>query len=270
MIAFPNCKINLGLYLENKRTDGFHNIKTVFFPVKLTDVLEIIESDTADCSMTMSGIPIDGDIQSNLCIKAYKILKNDFKLPSVKIHLHKVIPHGAGLGGGSSDAAFTIKTLNTKFNLHLSNLQMQQYASKLGSDCAFFIENKTVIAKGKGDLFEKIELSLSGYYIYIVKPDVFVSTPEAFKWVHPRNEKIDIQQILYKPIEKWNETLFNDFEESIFMKYPAIASIKDMLYKKGAVYAAMSGSGAAVFGLFKNKPTDMTFTKGNFSWGYQI
>ncbi len=270
MIVFPNCKINLGLYIENKRDDGFHNIKTVFYPIQLTDVLEIIESDTIHFSMTMSGIPINGNTESNLCVKAYELLKNDFRLPAVKIHLHKAIPHGAGLGGGSSDAAFTIKMLNNKFNLNLSNLQMQQYASKLGSDCAFFIENKAVIAKGKGERFENIEISLKGYYILIVKPNVYVSTPEAYQCVKPRNTEIDIESIIKQPIEKWKDTLINDFEESIFKKYPIIASIKEILYNNGAIYAAMSGSGAAVFGIFKEVPSILPFPESSFCFKCRI
>jgi 4-diphosphocytidyl-2-C-methyl-D-erythritol kinase len=221
MIAFPNCKINLGLYIENKRSDGFHNIKTVFYPIELTDVLEIIESDTSHFVMSMSGIPVNGDFRSNLCYKAYSLLKNDFSLPAIKIHLHKAIPHGAGLGGGSSDAAFTIKMLNNIFNLNLNNKQMQQYASKLGSDCTFFIENKTVIAKEKGDVFENIEISLNDYHIIIAKPNIGVSTP---------------------------------------------ASYKETLYNNGAIYAAMSGSGAAVYGIFKEIPQNLRLPDGSFSW----
>ncbi len=270
MITFPNCKINLGLYIENKRTDGFHNIKTIFYPIQLTDVLEIIESDSTHFSMTMSGIPVGGDVQSNLCVKAYELLKNDFQLPAVNIHLHKAIPHGAGLGGGSSDAAFTIKMLNSKFNLNLSNEQMQQYASKLGSDCAFFIENKAVIAKEKGNIFNNIEISLSNYHILIVKPDIYISTPEAYQWIKPRNTEIDIESIIKQPVETWKDTLVNDFEESVFKKHPLIASVKEVLYKNGAIYAAMSGSGAAVFGIFKEMPPALPFPCGSFCWKCKI
>ncbi|MFZ4740799.1 MAG: 4-(cytidine 5'-diphospho)-2-C-methyl-D-erythritol kinase [Bacteroidales bacterium] len=267
MIAFPNCKINLGLYIENKRSDGFHNIKTVFYPIELTDVLEIIESDTSHFVMSMSGIPVNGDFRSNLCYKAYSLLKNDFSLPAIKIHLHKAIPHGAGLGGGSSDAAFTIKMLNNKFNLNLNIKQMQQYASKLGSDCSFFIENKTVIAKEKGYVFENIEISLNDYHIIIAKPNIGVSTPDAYKWIKPRNEEIDIMSIIKQPIEHWKDILINDFEESVFKKHPIIASIKELLYKNGAIYAAMSGSGAAVFGIFKEIPQNLKLPDGSFCWG---
>ncbi|NVN95486.1 MAG: 4-(cytidine 5'-diphospho)-2-C-methyl-D-erythritol kinase [Bacteroidetes bacterium] len=266
MIAFPNCKINLGLYIENKRNDGFHNIKTVFYPVELKDVLEIIESDTSDFSLSMSGITVNGDLKSNLCFKAYSLLKNDFQLPAVKIHLHKAIPHGAGLGGGSSDAAFTIKMLNSKFNLHLHKEQMQYYAGKLGSDCAFFIENKAVVAEEKGDVFESIEIDLNAYHILIVKPNVFVSTPEAYQWVKARNETIDIKSIIKQPIRNWKDNLINDFEESVFKKYPIIASVKELLYENDAVYASMSGSGAAVFGIFKEAPISLPLPEDCFCW----
>jgi len=267
MILFPHCKINLGLSIENKRPDGFHNIKTILYPIDLMDVLEINTSDESQISMTMSGIPIQGNIQSNLCVRAYELINKDFHLPAVNIHLHKAIPHGAGLGGGSSDAAFTIKMLNSKFNLGLSNEQMKLYASELGSDCAFFIENKAVVAKGKGDIFEKTDISLQNYYILIVKPDVCVNTSEAYQWIKPQNAEIDIESILKLPIESWKEWLVNDFEESVFKKYPVIRSIKELFYKSGAVYAAMSGSGAAVYGIFQEPPTLPSFSESYFRWG---
>ncbi|MFZ4399065.1 MAG: 4-(cytidine 5'-diphospho)-2-C-methyl-D-erythritol kinase [Bacteroidales bacterium] len=266
MISFPNCKINLGLFIENKRTDGFHNIKTVFFPLPLRDVLEVIESDNNSFSITLSGIPINDDKQTNLCVKAYKLLKSDFNLPPVKIQLFKAIPHGAGLGGGSSDAAFTIKILNNKFKLSLSNKQMEFYAAKLGSDCAFFIENKVVIAKGKGEIFENIEFSLDNYFIVLIKPNSSVNTKDAYQWVKPRNTEIDIKKIIKQPIENWKEILINDFEVSIFNKYPEIASIKNLLYKSGAIYSSMSGSGASVFGIFKSPPPNLSLPKNSFYW----
>ena len=270
MIDFPNCKINLGLYIENKRSDGFHNIKTIFYPFDLSDVLEIIESDSTGFSFTMSGIALNSSGQSNLCVKAYELLKNDFNLPAVKMHLHKNIPHGAGLGGGSADAAFTIKLLNKTFNLNLSISQMHEYAAKLGSDCPFFIENRTVIAKEKGDIFNPIQISLENYYILIVKPDVYVSTPEAYQWIKPRNAQVDIETIIKNPIETWKDLLYNDFEKSVFSKYPIIASIKDIFYKNGAIYAAMSGSGAAVFGIFHDAPPTLPLPDHCFAWGYKV
>lgn len=265
MICFPDCKINLGLYIEQKRDDGFHNIKTVFYPVQLNDALEFIVSDK-NTEMDISGITIEGDIQSNLCMQAYNLLKEDYNLPPVKAHLHKAIPHGAGLGGGSSDAAFTIKLLNDLFSLDLSYQQMQQYASKLGSDCAFFIKNIAVIASEKGNVFKEIDLSLKGYTIIIVKPQIHVSTPDAYKWVKPRNTIIDIENIIKLPIENWKELLINDFEVSVFAKHPEIAAIKDKLYQNGAIYAAMSGSGASVFGLFKSTEKEIIFPDSYFVW----
>lgn len=270
MISFPNSKINLGLYIENKRPDGFHNIKTAFFPLPLIDVLEIIESQDTKFSMTMSGIPVNIDLSSNLCFKAYDMLRLDFNLPAVKIHLHKAIPHGAGLGGGSADAAFTIKMLNTKFNLNLSIEQMQQYAANLGSDSAFFIENKAIIAKGKGNIFEKTDFTLEKYYILLIKPEVCVNTAEAYKWVRPRNIEINIESILKQPIETWKTSLVNDFEESVFKKFPVIASFKNLMYENEAIYAAMSGSGAAVYGIFKEKPKQILFSDNCFCWGTYI
>jgi 4-diphosphocytidyl-2-C-methyl-D-erythritol kinase len=270
MIAFPNCKINLGLYIENKRTDGFHTIKTILYPVELRDVLEIIESETNQFSMTMSGIPVNCDLESNLCVRAYKLLKKDFNLPAVKIHLHKVIPYGAGMGGGSSDAAYTIKILNNKFELKLSIGQMQEYASSLGSDCAFFIENKAVLAREKGDVFENTNITLSGYHLLIVKPAVYINTTEAYQWVKPRNTEIDIVNILNQPIECWKDMLINDFEESVFKNHPIIASIKDKLYQNGAIYASLSGSGSAVFGIFRERSSVISFPMNSFFWESKV
>jgi len=265
MIFFPNCKINLGLYIENKRIDGFHNIKTVFYPLPLYDVMEAIETNNKT-QIEISGIVPDCDIESNLCIKAYNLLRKDFNLPAVKIHLHKAIPSGAGLGGGSADAAFTIKLLNDLFKLKMNDLQMQKYASILGSDCAFFIRNKAVIASGKGDEFQEINLSLNSYLIIVVKPPLQISTPDAYQWVKPRNAVIDIESKILQPIENWEKLLQNDFEETVFKKFPEIAAIREKLYNNGAVYASMSGSGASVFGLFKKTDIAIDFDKSFFVW----
>lgn len=265
MIAFPNCKINLGLYIESKREDGYHNIKTVFYPVQLCDALEIIESPSKT-ELNISGIPVKGDVESNLCIKAYNLIKADFELPPVKIHLHKAIPSGAGLGGGSSDAAFTIRLLNDLFLLKLTDSQMQAYASELGSDCAFFIKNSTAIASEKGNFFENLSISLNSYSIIIVKPQIHISTPDAYRWVYPRNSIIDIENIIKQPIAGWKQNLVNDFEDSVFEKHPEIQKVKEYLYENGAVYSAMSGSGAAVFGLFKNEIPNLNFPKNYFIW----
>ena len=265
MICFPNCKINLGLYIEQKREDGFHNIKTIFFPVPLCDALEIVVSQTKT-EMSISGIPVECDLQSNLCSKAYHLLKKDYKLPPVKIHLHKAIPSGAGLGGGSSDAAFTIKLLNDLFSLSLSNNKMEQYASELGSDCAFFINNLPVIASEKGNIFEEITLSLKSYSIIIIKPQIHLSTPDAYKWIKPRNEIININTLINNAVVTWKDSLLNDFETSVFIKFPEIGEIKTKLYQNGATYAAMSGSGSSVFGIFENEIPDIQFPDNYFVW----
>ena len=265
MICFPNCKINLGLYIENKRVDGFHNIKTVFYPVNLCDGLEISQADN-ELSMQVSGIAINGDIENNLCVKAFRVFEKEFNLPPIHIELLKTIPHGAGLGGGSSDAAFMFKLLNDFFKLNLSENQLINYASNLGSDCTFFIENKAVIASEKGNIFKNIKLSLKDLYIIIIKPPINVSTPDAYRWVNPRNKVVDIEQIIKKPITDWRHLLINDFEESLFNKYPEIEAIKKELYKYGALYASMSGSGSSVFGLFENQIPDITINNQYFIW----
>ncbi len=269
MICFPNCKINLGLYIENKRNDGFHNIKTVFYPVTLSDVLEISLSKTTT-HLNIRGIKIEGNIESNLCIKAYKLLCKDYNLLPIQIELLKAIPHGAGLGGGSSDAAYMLKLLNDFFNLKINDSELINYASQLGSDCAFFIKNKAVIASEKGDVFNEIELNLNNYSILIVKPPVNVSTPDAYKWVKPRNESIDIKDIIMMPINKWKDLLTNDFENSVFKNYPQIEHIKAKLYENGAIYSAMSGSGASVFGIFKDEIPVISFEKEYFTWKSKI
>ena len=262
MIAFPNAKINLGLNVLEKRTDGFHNIETIFYPVGLSDVLEIIPAIDGIFSFTSTGLPIPGDIQNNLCLKAYHLLFSIFHLPPVSIHLHKVIPMGAGLGGGSSDGAFTIKLLNDLFLLGLSNDQMLNYARNLGSDCAFFILNKPVFAFDKGDQFETFDLDLTGYRIEIMTPDVYISTAEAYSMMG-RNYDIPshksggvvsvnspIKEIIRKPIEEWKYLLINDFELAVFNHFPEIEKVKKKFYADGAIYASMSGSGAAVYGIF--------------------
>ncbi|MCK4288315.1 MAG: 4-(cytidine 5'-diphospho)-2-C-methyl-D-erythritol kinase [Bacteroidales bacterium] len=252
MICFPNCKINLGLSVINKRTDGFHNIETILYPVQLFDALEIIKASDNKFSFQTSGLTIKGNIDNNLCLKAYEILTADFDLPPVKIHLHKNIPIGAGLGGGSADAAFMIKLLNDLFKLFLSSDKMKYYARQLGSDCVFFIDNKAVFAFEKGDLFEQINLNLNNYFIAIVKPEIHINTSKAYSGIKPVKKEKSIKEIIELPVNEWKFNLFNDFEEPIFKTHPEIKNIKEKLYDSGAVYAAMSGSGSAVFGIFEN------------------
>ncbi|MDR1594933.1 MAG: 4-(cytidine 5'-diphospho)-2-C-methyl-D-erythritol kinase [Prevotellaceae bacterium] len=249
MIAFPCAKINLGLNVISKRDDGYHNIETVFFPVtELTDVLEIVESD--EFSFTQTGIRVDSAVEDNLCVKAYRILEKDYGLPPVSIFLHKVIPPGAGLGGGSSDAAFTLTTLNRIFGLDIPNNRLKSYAAMLGSDCAFFIDNVPSKASGRGELLEPVEIDISGLHITLVTPDIHVSTKEAYANITPRIPEISITEIIKLPVEQWKDKLHNDFEKSIFPLHPTIAEIKEKMYKQGALYSSMSGSGASVFGLF--------------------
>ena len=254
MITFPNAKINLGLNIIEKRPDGYHNLETIFYPINLQDALEVTRRENNDKEYTLhiSGAPLEGEPEDNLVVKAYKLLKKDYPgLLPVDIHMYKHIPAGAGLGGGSSDAACMIKLLNDKFSLGLSTERMEEYAVKLGADCAFFIRNKPVFATGIGNLFEPVELSLKGYHIILIKPDIFVSTRDAFAEIKPVRPAVSLDDICKQPMETWKNSMKNDFEDSVFKKFPEIAAIKDELYDLGAVYAAMSGSGSSVYGIFK-------------------
>lgn len=254
MITFPNAKINLGLNIVEKRPDGYHNLETIFYPINLQDALEVTRRENNDKEYTLhiSGSPLEGEPEDNLVVKAYKLLKKDYPgLLPVDIHMYKHIPAGAGLGGGLSDAACMIKLLNDKFSLGLSTERMEEYAVKLGADCSFFIRNKPVFATGIGNLFEPVELSLKGYHIILIKPDIFVSTRDAFAEIKPVRPAVSLKEIVKQPMETWKNSMKNDFEDSVFKKFPEIAAIKDELYDLGAVYAAMSGSGSSVYGIFK-------------------
>lgn len=265
MVVFPNAKINLGLNILRKRPDGFHDIASCFVPMPYTDVLEIIKSDKFGFSS--SGLAIPGDEKDNLCSKAYQLLQKDFNLPPVKIHLHKVIPIGAGLGGGSADASFTLKCLNQMFDLFLDDFLLEEYAAKLGSDCPFFIKNQPVMAYGTGNEFDEVSLSLSQQFFVLITPPIHVATAEAYAGIRPQEPENAIKEIIEKkPLSEWKGLIQNDFEQSIFSKYPAIARIKDQLYQAGASYASMSGSGATVYGIFEQQ-TDVTSL---FPKNYQI
>lgn len=276
MLSFPNCKINLGLKILDKRNDGFHNLETVFYPLQLKDALEVIQSTDHSRKSTVdfsaSGIAVNGKPEDNLCIKAYELLKKDFsELPAVQIHLHKAIPTGAGLGGGSSDGAFILKLFNQKFNLGLSTEKLVDYALQLGSDCPFFIINKPCFATGRGEFIETISLDLSVYKFFIVNPGIHIKTKWAFdsltgprKGRRPDRSK-SIKEIVAQPVETWKEELKNDFEESVFEIYPEIKKVKDDLYKSGAVYASMTGSGSSVYGIFhKYAQPDHAFPENYF------
>ncbi|HEY4784468.1 MAG TPA: 4-(cytidine 5'-diphospho)-2-C-methyl-D-erythritol kinase, partial [Bacteroidales bacterium] len=273
MLCFPNAKINIGLNIIERRPDNFHNIETVFYPIPLSDILEIIEKDKisdrkADLSVTGKEIP--GDPDSNLSIKAYHLLDADFDLPPVSIYLHKIIPMGAGLGGGSSDGAFTLTLLNRMFDLKLNIAQLTAYAEKLGSDCAFFIENKLALGTGKGNILEKLLLNLSDYYLVLVQPQVFVGTAEAYAGIIPRKPSDQISKLIGLPLNDWNNRIKNDFEESVFQKHPEIKYVKDQLYQRGAVFASMTGSGSAVYGIFEVEVNLKNLFNGMFYWGGRL
>ncbi len=255
MIVFPNCKINLGLNILRKRSDGYHDLETVYYPVPFTESLEIILNKNSAINsgihFSCSGLPIKGEPSSNLCVKASQLLQKDFPgMPALQMHLHKVIPTGAGLGGGSADGAFVLKLLNQLLELGLSKQQLIQYASQLGSDCPFFIINKPCFAQGRGEILEEIPLDLSAYKLILVHPGIHIDTKSVFSTITPRLPEKPLGEILAGSIEKWKDELSNDFETTIFQQHPEIAAIKDNLYDKGAIYASLSGSGSTVYGLF--------------------
>jgi len=267
VIVFPNCKINLGLHILRKRADGFHDIETVFYPVLYTDVLEVIPNKITDAAFEFAGtgLIVTGITEDNLCIKAYQLLKKDFpQLPAVKIHLHKVIPMGAGLGGGSADAAFMLKLLNGKFKLDIPEAQLLNYALQLGSDCPFFIVNKPCFATGRGEMLEKVAVELSAYKIILINPGIHINTSWAFSQITPALPNKSIKEIIQQPVETWKSELTNDFEKAVFSAHPQIKEIKSTLYKQGAMYSAMSGSGSTVYGIFKTDFSDALFSEKNY------
>lgn len=259
MLVFPNAKINLGLRITERRPDGFHNLQSCFYPVGWSDVLEIVpaQTDAADgVTFTSSGIPIPGDVSTNLCVRACNLLKGDFALPPVQMHLLKNVPIGAGLGGGSADATFTLRLLNDQFALGLNVTQLESYARRLGSDCAFFVHNKPIYCLEKGDVFEPIDIDLRGFHIVLVYPNLAISTAEAYAGVRPCRPEVPLREQLLTPVESWRDVVHNDFEDSLFLTYPILADLKQQLYDLGAVYASMSGSGSSMYGLF-NAPVQL-------------
>ena len=266
MVLFPNCKINIGLNIVSKRADGYHNIETVFYPLNWCDAVETVpHPDSDELSVfphfTQSGLSIPGKEADNICVKAYQILKKDFPgIPVVNMHLHKTIPAGAGLGGGSANGAFTLRLLNKKFNLNLSTEQLIEYALQLGSDCPFFIINESSYATERGERMEKIALSLSSCSFLIVHPAIHITTAWAFSQVKPARPAKSVKTIVQQPVKTWKEELVNDFELPVFSQYPQIAQIKKLLYDNGALYASLSGSGSSVYGIFiKNKVPELTW-----------
>lgn len=256
MICFPNAKINLGLNVVSKRDDGYHNIETVFYPIGLKDALEVMPSkDKLPYRLFSTGLDIGGQPQNNLVIKALSLLGAEKQIPNIDIHLLKTIPSGAGLGGGSSDGAFMLALLNETYTLGYTHQELHQFALKLGADCPFFLKNKPAFATGIGDQLEAIDLSLQDYFLVVVKPDIFVSTQEAYADIVPKQPVMSLREIAKMPIHDWHNHMHNDFETSIFKKHPSIGAIKQNLYDNGALYASMSGSGTSVYGFFEEKPT---------------
>jgi 4-diphosphocytidyl-2-C-methyl-D-erythritol kinase len=250
MIVFPNCKINLGLNILRKREDAFHDLETVFFPLAFHDILEILPAPGNITLFTVTGI-LPGKSEDNLCIRAFNLLKQDHpQLPEINMHLHKTIPPGAGLGGGSADAAFTLQVLNTKFNLAVPGKKMMKYALQLGSDCPFFLINKPCLGTGRGEVLQPVNVSLPGYKILLINPGIHINTGEAFRQITPIVPAKKIKDIIQQPVETWKAELVNDFEKIIFNNYPLLKKIKEDLYENGAIYSAMSGSGSTLFGIF--------------------
>ncbi len=268
MIAFPNAKINLGLHILSRRTDGYHNLETVFYPVNIKDAVEIVENYDAAAPQVLwsaSGIDVPGNIDSNLCLKAFHLIKKDFPhLPPSKLHLHKNIPMGAGLGGGSANGAFTLKVINEKFNLKIQEKKLQEYALQLGSDCPLFINNKPAIARGRGEILSTLPLNLYKYKILLVNPGITISTAWAFNHITIIDEKQEpVENLIQQPVTEWKNRLVNDFEKAVFSAYPQIKEIKEKLYHQGALYASMSGSGSSVYGIFE-KEVQLNFPETYF------
>lgn len=263
MITFPCCKINLGLNIVAKRPDGYHDLETVFYPIPLCDALEIKKMDEEFPSPTPVDLKVTGnstgcDENENLVVKAYQIIAHDYALPRVHAHLVKRIPMQAGLGGGSSDAAYMIRLLDERFRLNMGSAEMERYAARLGADCAFFIRSEIAYATGVGDILAPVDdedSNLEGYYLVLVKPDVAVSTAEAYEGITPRKPEKCCRDIVRQPIDTWRNELTNDFEESVFAKFPGLGAVKNKLYDCGAIYAQMSGSGSTLFGIFGQKPS---------------
>lgn len=256
MICFPNAKINLGLHITEKRPDGFHSLETVFYPLMWTDALEVVENKASDEPFiySESGQTINSEIKSNLVYKAWLLLREVKGLPPVSVHLHKNIPMGAGLGGGSSDASFFIQLASEKFGMGLDPAKKTELANRLGSDCGFFIRNIPVVATGRGDILNPVSVDLSAFYILVVYPAVHSNTAEAYRYCKPRKPEQSVAELITLPVKEWRKNLVNDFETTIFAKYPQIEALKYRMYDAGAVYASMSGSGSAVFGLFNKEP----------------
>jgi len=255
MVLFPNAKINIGLDVLERRKDGNHTIESIFYPVKWCDAIEAIPTEgNGSIKLSILGIPVPGSVENNLCVKAYHLLNEKYKLPSLNAWLLKSIPMGAGLGGGSADAAFFLNLLNTLFQLNLSTDELKSHASQIGSDCTFFIDNKPALVSGTGNITTPIQIDLSKYYISIVYPQIHIDTKNAYSLITPHKRPYSLRELIQTPIHAWKETIVNDFEEPIFKANRKLAEIKAFLYKQGAIYASMTGSGSALYGIFDKKP----------------
>ncbi|MGM0529921.1 MAG: 4-(cytidine 5'-diphospho)-2-C-methyl-D-erythritol kinase [Bacteroidota bacterium] len=267
MIFFPNAKINIGLYITDKRNDGYHNLETIFYPLSLTDILEIQKRKANQRIFNNTGIRLPVMTEQNLCYRAYQLIQQHHSIPEINFHLHKIIPYGAGLGGGSSDASFTLKALNQLFQLNIRNDALKDMAEQIGSDCPFFIDNKPSIAREKGNKTEPIHLSIKGLYLLLVVPAIQIDTQTAYKGIKPRKREKPLKEVvLNEPIENWNDQVTNDFENHILKAYPLLKQIKQKLSEMGAVFTSLSGSGSAIYGIFKKKPTAENELRQHFTW----
>lgn len=253
MILFPNAKINIGLSIIEKRSDGFHELESIMVPIPIYDILEITENP--EFEFVQTGLTVEGNNEDNLCVKAFRLMEENFSIQPVRIHLRKQIPMGAGLGGGSADATFVVKGLNDLFQLNLSVATLQELSAELGSDCAFFVENCAQLAKGRGEILSNFPLDLKGNYLKIINPGIHISTKEAFSNVVMSRKKDVLSKVNSNNCELWKDFVFNDFETHLFSNYPELSEIKQQLYSEGAIFASMSGSGSTLFGVFESEPS---------------
>jgi 4-diphosphocytidyl-2-C-methyl-D-erythritol kinase len=259
MLFFPNCKINLGLSILRRRPDGYHDLETVFYPLPLKDALELIPNGDTEPAFSSYGLPIPGDPADNLCLKAWRLVKQDFpNLPAIHIHLYKHIPIGAGLGGGSADGAGTLTGLNQLFQLQLSNQQLLEYAIQLGSDCPFFILNTPCLGQGRGEQLQPLPLDLARYTFVLVDPGIHISTAAAFAHCTPHESATSLQDILTQPIDTWAGALVNDFEAPMLSLHPELHKVKETLQAAGALYTSLTGSGSSFFGIFQKHKAPLT------------
>ena len=267
MVIFPNAKINIGLWVTSLRDDGFHNIESVFYPIGLKDACEFVVNDSGNDSdeFTQTGINTDCPMNQNLVIKALNLLRSKYNIPSLRMHLHKAIPMGAGLGGGSSDASFVLRYLNRYFELGLETEDLKLLAEELGSDCPFFIDNKVSLARGRGEILTELDNVLCGMHIIIVNPGIHINTAEAYSGLKPKKRDNSLQEFYSLPIDTWRDNIENDFEASVFQSHPEIKEIKKELYKQGALYSSMTGSGSSVYGIFTEKPPQIMLSR-YWSW----